>query len=115
VRYRERDDDTSWMSQAKCRGLTYLFFPTTEDGMKGSEVESRIAAPKAICDECPVQRDCLDYAIRWREPHGVWGGKATRERLGGRRGRSAATSGRPVSNLARSGLWATSTEDPMMG
>jgi WhiB family redox-sensing transcriptional regulator len=68
------------MDHAACRGLTYLFFPTTADGTKGSEVESRIALPRSICESCPVQAECLDYALRWREPHGVWGGKSSRER-----------------------------------
>jgi WhiB family redox-sensing transcriptional regulator len=27
-----------------------------------------------MCACCPVQRPCLDYAIRIREPHGIWGG-----------------------------------------
>ena len=29
---------------------------------------------KEICDQCHVRGDCLDYAIRIREPHGIWGG-----------------------------------------
>jgi WhiB family redox-sensing transcriptional regulator len=29
---------------------------------------------KEIRDQCHVRGDCLDYAIRIREPHGIWGG-----------------------------------------
>jgi WhiB family redox-sensing transcriptional regulator len=35
---------------------------------------------KAICAVCPVQVECLEYAIRTREPHGVWGGLSEMER-----------------------------------
>jgi WhiB family redox-sensing transcriptional regulator len=29
---------------------------------------------------CAVQRDCLDFALRVREPHGIWGGLTESER-----------------------------------
>jgi WhiB family redox-sensing transcriptional regulator len=35
---------------------------------------AREARAKSICAECRVRLDCLDYAIRIREPHGIWGG-----------------------------------------
>jgi WhiB family redox-sensing transcriptional regulator len=33
-----------------------------------------------ICHTCPVERDCLEHAIRVGEIHGIWGGKSERER-----------------------------------
>jgi hypothetical protein len=42
---------------------------------------------KRICAACPVQADCLAWALATREPHGVWGGMSAwqrREMLGGR-------------------------------
>jgi WhiB family redox-sensing transcriptional regulator len=35
---------------------------------------------KAICARCPVRIECLEYAIRIREPHGIWGGLNELER-----------------------------------
>ena len=35
---------------------------------------------KEICATCVVRRDCLEYAIRIREPHGIWGGMNEVER-----------------------------------
>jgi WhiB family transcriptional regulator, redox-sensing transcriptional regulator len=35
---------------------------------------------KTICDQCRVRGDCLEYAIRIREPHGIWGGMNEMER-----------------------------------
>ena len=29
---------------------------------------------KAICEQCPVREPCLPYALKIREPHGIWGG-----------------------------------------
>jgi len=29
---------------------------------------------KSICAVCPVRIECLEYAVRIREPHGIWGG-----------------------------------------
>jgi WhiB family redox-sensing transcriptional regulator len=33
-----------------------------------------------VCSECPVQLDCLEYALAYRIDHGVWGGASERER-----------------------------------
>lgn len=38
------------------------------------------ASAKDICRQCPVQIDCLDFAMRNNEPYGVWGGYTARER-----------------------------------
>jgi WhiB family redox-sensing transcriptional regulator len=35
---------------------------------------------KRICSECPVREACLDYALRMREPEGIWGGLTADER-----------------------------------
>jgi WhiB family redox-sensing transcriptional regulator len=33
-----------------------------------------------ICNGCAVRTDCLDFAVRVREPHGIWGGLTESER-----------------------------------
>jgi hypothetical protein len=35
---------------------------------------------RAVCSGCQVRAECLDYAIRNSEAHGVWGGLTPRER-----------------------------------
>ena len=35
---------------------------------------------KAICEDCAVRTECLDYAIGTREPFGIWGGMTEYER-----------------------------------
>ena len=37
---------------------------------------------KATCASCSVRKACLDYAVRIREPHGIWGGLNELERRG---------------------------------
>lgn len=41
---------------------------------------SKVTAAKRICDKCPVQWDCFEYAYEGHEPAGVWGGASTSER-----------------------------------
>jgi WhiB family transcriptional regulator, redox-sensing transcriptional regulator len=55
-----------------CRGLdASIFYPDNDD-------EAEIA--KQVCQECSVQRTCLDFALQRREKVGVWGGATERER-----------------------------------
>lgn len=61
-----------WMTLAACRGKrTAIFYPTR--GQDDSPA-------KAICAACPVEADCLAYALARREAHGIWGGTSARER-----------------------------------
>ena len=61
-----------WMVRGSCaKEPPALFFPS--DGA-GVEVARR------ICAGCPVQQECLEYALRNRIDHGVWGGCSERER-----------------------------------
>ena len=64
--------DAEWMSIGKCRDVhPAVFFPS--DGV-GVEVARK------LCAECPVKEPCLEYAIKNRIDHGVWGGASERER-----------------------------------
>ncbi len=64
--------DHDWMLRARCRSLAPgEFFPS--DGV-GVEVARK------ICGQCPVQHECLEYALTYRIDHGVWGGASERER-----------------------------------
>lgn len=35
---------------------------------------------KTVCATCSVRLECADYAIRAREPYGVWGGLTEEDR-----------------------------------
>lgn len=64
--------DISWHVHALCAETDpEAFFP--EKG--GSTREA-----KAICGDCPVRAECLDYALITLQRFGIWGGKSERER-----------------------------------
>ncbi len=63
-----------WQWRAACRGQdTGLFFAPNHPEEKEHK-HVREARAKAICAGCPVRIECLEYAIRTQEPHGIWGG-----------------------------------------
>jgi WhiB family redox-sensing transcriptional regulator len=69
-----------WQVRAACRGpQAAVFFPPTHPERKEEKL-AREARAKAICETCVVRRDCLEYALRIREPHGIWGGLNETER-----------------------------------
>ena len=72
--------DELWQAKAACRGPhATVFFPPTHFERKDDK-EAREARAKAICATCPVCGPCLEYAMRIREPHGIWGGLNEAER-----------------------------------
>lgn len=62
---------------APCEITPEVFFP------KGQDMDmlmSEIRFAKTICSECPIKRECLDYALIANEPFGIWGGLTPTER-----------------------------------
>lgn len=69
-----RHGGDGWQMKAACRGpQATVFFPPSHVERKDEKL-TREGRAKAICADCLVRGDCLDYAIRIREPHGIWGG-----------------------------------------
>ncbi len=69
-----RQIENSWQLKAACRGpQSAAFFPPAQVERKEEKL-ARERRAKSICSNCLVRRDCLDYAIRIRETHGIWGG-----------------------------------------
>jgi len=56
-----------------------FFHPPLE---RNAARERRVAQAKAICRACPAIQQCLDHALKVREPHGIWGGMSEDERAG---------------------------------
>lgn len=62
----------AWQAQALCAQTDpEAFFP--EKG--GSTREA-----KAVCAQCEVREQCLEYALQNDERFGIWGGLSERER-----------------------------------
>lgn len=80
--------DTSWMDVAECKGMDAdLFHPA-----RGGDTY----AAKAVCVECLVRVECLEYALANNEKVGIWGGTSERERRALRRERNIALPKPPI-------------------
>ena len=68
-----------WQYDGACREVDpEMFF--SPDAERGPRRRNREAAAKALCAVCPVVKECLDHALKVREPYGVWGGLNINER-----------------------------------
>lgn len=74
-----QDARWNWQDHGACRECDPLLFfhPQNE---RGSARMRRDRAAKLVCAGCPVRVECADYAIRAREPYGVWGGLSEDDR-----------------------------------
>ena len=62
---------SEWLSRAACKGETDSFFSYDEEVMEEA---------RAICEDCPVRKECLQTALADRNHYGVWGGTTASER-----------------------------------
>ena len=69
-----RGIDTPWQDDASCKGKNADLF----NGQASSAED--IMAAKAICLECAVREECLEYALYYNKKSGIWGRKTPEER-----------------------------------
>ncbi|MDH6142334.1 WhiB family redox-sensing transcriptional regulator [Kitasatospora sp. GP30] len=69
----------AWQQSAACRGMdaTHFHSPRGEHRKARREREARA---RQVCASCPVLASCAEFALDYREPHGVWGELSERER-----------------------------------
>jgi WhiB family redox-sensing transcriptional regulator len=74
-----KDATWQWQDHGACREVedSLFFHPPNERGLARIR---RDRAAKAVCARCQVRIECADYAIRSREPYGVWGGLTEEDR-----------------------------------
>ena len=87
------DDEHSegWKKSGNCHGLdTELFYPEKKLG------NAAINEAKAVCANCVVKSECLEYALTNGEHFGVWGGMSERERRRERRLRKSTVGAVPA-------------------
>ena len=64
--------DIDWMESAVCRQTDLeLWFPDRENP---AGLIRTINRARNICRSCPVQIECLDYALASNEKYGIYGG-----------------------------------------
>ncbi len=67
----------NWRSSAACRTEDPdLFFPIGTSGPALMQTEQA----KAVCRQCPVREQCLEWALETGQSLGVWGGTSETER-----------------------------------
>jgi WhiB family transcriptional regulator, redox-sensing transcriptional regulator len=77
---------TEWRASGACVNADPdLFFPIGA-GQWGAR---QIRRAQQICAQCPVRRQCLEFAIDVGERHGIWGGATPEERQRARRNQLA--------------------------
>ncbi len=77
---RPGDWTKGWQLDAACRGADATLFFAPNYFEKREEKDAREAKAKILCGRCPVRAPCLEYALRTRDPHGIWGGLNELER-----------------------------------
>lgn len=73
-----QDESLRWQERGACSDVdTDVFYVGPERGPTLVALEARA---KTICASCPVIQQCREYALRNREPYGIWGGLTPKER-----------------------------------
>ncbi|MEU7219930.1 WhiB family transcriptional regulator [Nocardia iowensis] len=72
-------DAWDWQMRGSCRTEDPAVF-YHPDGERGKARLARAKRAKEICRTCPVLAQCRGYALKTREPHGIWGGLSEEER-----------------------------------
>ena len=87
----------NWRVIAACRFVDpELFFPISAAG----QCLEQVAEAKKFCAGCLVQAECLTFAQRTGQVHGIWGGLTEEERIQVLRSRQRETPLRHGSPLA---------------
>jgi len=67
----------NWWLLAECRSADPdLFFPISSAGPSVAQAD----AAKVVCARCVIKSDCLSFALRTGQAHGIWGGLTEEER-----------------------------------
>ena len=80
--------EPAFFDRAACRNEDpELFFPVSDIGRANRK---QIAKALAVCHRCPVETDCLNWALDTGQDHGIWGGTTERSRRDLKRQRQGA-------------------------
>jgi WhiB family redox-sensing transcriptional regulator len=72
--------EEEWRERAACLEHPAVLFFGLDDSEAPAERRLREEEAKRICSACEVRQECLEYALRTREPYGIWGGLTELER-----------------------------------
>lgn len=63
------------MTSQTCRQRLAVPCHVGDPDMWFADNPTELEAAKALCADCPIQRECLVAALERQEPWGVWGGE----------------------------------------
>lgn len=66
-------DNFAWQDRAECKNLPVEMF-YYDHNERGKEREYRERAAIAVCNSCPVVKECLQDAILRKDDHSIQGG-----------------------------------------
>lgn len=61
-----------------CKDIPDIFFP--DDFPAGNLRKQATEMAKNLCRQCPIQMQCLLYAVTSKQEFGIWGGTLPHER-----------------------------------
>jgi len=78
-------DHPAWQEHGVCRDMDQSIFYGDEDRTGKARhhpnlTVDEVARARRICNNCPVQMNCLEFAIVNREEFGIWGGSTAGQR-----------------------------------
>jgi WhiB family redox-sensing transcriptional regulator len=86
-----------WVHRARCKDEDpELFFPIGTTGPAATQIDQA----KAICMQCEVRAQCLEWALATGQDAGVWGGMSEEERRAYRRARRRESASSRVAVVA---------------
>jgi WhiB family transcriptional regulator, redox-sensing transcriptional regulator len=82
--FKQDPQETWWVHHGRCtQEDPELFFPVGSTGPAVAQTQRAIA----VCRECPVRLECLEWSLETCQDAGVWGGVGEEERRAIRRQR----------------------------
>jgi WhiB family redox-sensing transcriptional regulator len=79
-------DVGEWRAAGACLAADpEIFFPVSGAGASARQID----LAKRICAHCQVRQECLAFAMRNGESHGIWGGTTPEDRTKARRAEAA--------------------------
>jgi WhiB family redox-sensing transcriptional regulator len=67
-------DEVEWRTGAACQTENAVYFYAPSHFERKPEKDLREGIARALCRQCKVREQCLNYSIEVEEGHGIWGG-----------------------------------------
>lgn len=68
-------DAVEEIGEVPCQNYPDLFFPERDEAN-----QYLVKTAQKLCQDCPINLICLDYALTAGETHGIWGGTTGNQR-----------------------------------